>query len=121
MTTVDKYFESISSSDQHSELEKIRRIIHHTIPGLEEAMSYGMPGFKYKNQTLVWLASFKDHMSIFPTSGPIKALKEKLDGYTVSKGTIQFTVGQPLPESLIKEILLKRKEEIDEKKKSYNG
>lgn len=68
-------------------------------------MSYGMPGFKLSGKYLVGFCSFKDHMSLFPTSGPIAALKADLIDYKISKGTIHFTVERPLSESLIKKIL----------------
>jgi uncharacterized protein YdhG (YjbR/CyaY superfamily) len=75
-----------------------------------------MPAFKYKKRPLVYYAAFKNHLSLFPTSGPTETLKSKLTGYKVSKGTIQFTTENPLPDTLIKEIILARKSEIDAKR-----
>ncbi len=111
MSPVDTYLASLAEPER-AELERIRQIIHQTVPGVEEVISYGMPGFKYNGHILVWFAAFKDHMSLFPTGGPIKTLKDKLKHYKVSKGTIQFTLDNPLPEPLIKEILHQRLDEI---------
>ncbi len=96
------------SEPQRSELGRIRRIVRDVVPEAEEVMSYGMPGFKYRNKYLVGFAAFKDHLSLFPTAGPIAALKDKLDGFELSKGTVHFTPDHPISESLIKEILLER-------------
>jgi uncharacterized protein YdhG (YjbR/CyaY superfamily) len=111
MTIIDEYLTSIDPP-QRSELERIRRIVHDTLPEVEEIISYGMPGFKYKGKYLVGFNAFKDHLSLFPTAGPVEALKSKLGAFTLSKGTIQFTLERPLPEPLIKEILLARAGDI---------
>ena len=73
-----------------------------------------MPGFKYNGKYLVAFSIFKDHLSLFPTSGPIESLKDKLADFKTSKGGIQFTPQKPIPESLIKEILLTRVAEIQQ-------
>lgn len=52
-------------------------------------------------------------MSMFPGVEAIEVLGSKLDGYKTSKGTIQFTIEKPLPDSVIKEMILIRKNDID--------
>ncbi len=111
MSVIDNYLKKISSP-QKDELERIRRIVKQTIPEADEVISYGMPGFKYHNKYLVGFAAFKDHLSLFPTAGPVEALQDNLKAYKLSKGTIQFTINNPIPESLIKEILHNRIESI---------
>jgi uncharacterized protein YdhG (YjbR/CyaY superfamily) len=111
MSLIDDYLAKIDEP-QRVELERVRKIIHKSVPNLEEAMSYGMPGFKYKGKTLVWIAAFKDHMSLFPTNSPVRELKDKLKNYKTSKGTIQFTLDNPLSESLIKEMVLMRRDAV---------
>ena len=111
MTPIDTFLANLSDS-QKSELERIRRIVHETVPEAKEVMSYGVPGFKYKDKYLVGFCAFKNHLSLFPTSGPIMALKDKLSGFKLAKGTIQFTEGNPIPEPLIKEILQNRLADI---------
>lgn len=104
MKTIDNYLQDVTPS-QRETLEHIRKIIHESVPEVEETISWDMPTFKYKQRNLIHFAAFKDHMSLFPGSGPIKAMKHKLKGYTISKGTIQFTEEKPILESIIKEIL----------------
>lgn len=107
MSKVDDYLAKISSP-QKDELERVRQIVKQSCPEAEETISYGMPAFKYVGKYLVGFAAFKNHMSLFPTPGPIAALKDKLKSFNTSKGTIQFTTENPLPESLIKEIIKHR-------------
>lgn len=98
---------------QKAELVRIRQFVKKLVPEAEESISYMMPAFKYKKKPLVYYAAFKDHMSLFPTSGPTETLKDKLVGYGVTKGTIQFTLEKPLTDELLTEIIMTRKAEID--------
>ncbi|MGH7241780.1 MAG: iron chaperone [Candidatus Saccharimonadales bacterium] len=107
MSVVDVYLAELPKREQ-AELERIRQIVKKYYPDAREAISYGMPAFKYQSKYLVAYWGFKDHLSLFPTAGPIEALREKLTNYGISKGTIQFTLAHPLPETLIVEILQHR-------------
>jgi uncharacterized protein YdhG (YjbR/CyaY superfamily) len=107
MSVVDTYLSELPAP-QRAELERIRRIVRKYYPDAREAISYGMPAFKYHGKYLVAYWAFKDHMSLFPTGGPVEVFKNKLADYTTSKGTIQFTLKKPLPEPLIAEILQER-------------
>ncbi len=107
MTVIDDYFEKIEPA-QRQELGKIRKIVKELAPETVEVISYGMPGFKYKDHYLLGFNAFKDHMSLFPTSKPVEKFKDKLSEYKLSKGTIQFTLEKPIPEHLIKEIVIFR-------------
>ncbi len=112
MTVIDTYLKSVNGSDA-AELDRIRQIVLKTVPNVEEVISYGMPGFKYKGKYLMGMNAFKDHISIFPTSGPVDSMKGKLGKYKISKGTIQFTVENPLPDQLIVQILKLRMTAIE--------
>lgn len=104
MSVIDEYLQNVAEP-QKSELERVRKIIATTVTDAEEVITYGMPGFKYKGKYLISFSAFKDHMSIFPGSHAIEALQDKLGTYKQLKGTIQFTLDNPLPEALLKEIV----------------
>jgi uncharacterized protein YdhG (YjbR/CyaY superfamily) len=111
MSVIDEYLKNVNEP-QKSELERIRKIVKQVAPEAKEVISYGMPGFKYKGKYLVGFGVFKDHLSLFPTSRPVEALAKKLNDYKLSKGTIQFTPANNIPEQLIKELLLVRLNDI---------
>ena len=95
-----------------STLERVRALIRSVVPReAEEVISYGIPAFKCK-KVIVWYAAFSDHCSLFPTAAVIEKFKEDLQGYTISKGTIQFPVGRPLPATLVKAIVKARMAQI---------
>jgi len=87
-------------------LEKLRATIRAAAPKeATEAISYRIPSFQYKGG-LVAYAAFKNHCSFFPMgSRAIEEFAEELEGYRVSKGTIQFTLDKPLPAGLVKKLV----------------
>jgi uncharacterized protein YdhG (YjbR/CyaY superfamily) len=112
MNTVDEYLAQVPDP-QRAELDRIRAFVKQTVPEAEESISYMMPAFKYKKKPLIYYAAFKNHLSIFPTSGPTETLKDQLKDFNASKGTIQFTLEHPLSDALLGEILHTRVSEID--------
>jgi uncharacterized protein YdhG (YjbR/CyaY superfamily) len=113
--SVDEYLAAVPEPAR-STLNRIRAVIRSTVPpGATEAISYGIPAIKY-NGTLLWYAAFSDHCSLFPTSSVIKALKNELKGYEISKGTIRFRVDKPLPATLVKKLVKERMVEMEHKK-----
>jgi uncharacterized protein YdhG (YjbR/CyaY superfamily) len=117
MSVIDDFFTSNATVSQRTELERIRKLAKELAPEVEEVISYGIPTLKYKGRNLIHFASFKDHLSLFPGAGPIAELKDKLGNYKVAKGTIQFTEANPLPDSLLKEIITSRLTAINNKSK----
>jgi uncharacterized protein YdhG (YjbR/CyaY superfamily) len=99
-------------------LRKIRAAIRAVVPAeATEAISYGMPSFKYKG-ALVWFAAFSDHCSFFPGSGRVIArFEDELQKFQTSKGTIRFPVDKPLSVTLIKKIVKARIAENEKRKK----
>lgn len=87
-------------------LQKLRATIRSVVPReTTEAISYGVPTFKYKGG-LVAYAAFKQHCSFFPMSGRIvEDFADELKAFKTSKGTIQFPVDKPLPAALVKKLV----------------
>ena len=81
-----------------------------------EAITYQIPTFKYHGHSLVAIAAFKKHCSLFPMSGAvIDRFKDELEGFHTSKGTLQFPVDKPLSAALMKKIIKARMAEIEAK------
>ena len=112
---VDHYLAAVPEPAR-STLQRVRAAIRSALP-LEatEAISYGIPAFKY-NGTLVWFAAFSNHCSFFPTASVIHAFKHELKRYKTSKGTIHFPVDKPLPAALVKRMVKMRLAEKARKK-----
>ena len=95
--SVEAYLAALPE-DVRATLEKIRQAIKTAAPTATEKIGYGMPGFSYEGRYLVYYAAFKDHCSFFPASGGVmEEFAKELERYDVSKGTIRFPIGKPLP------------------------
>jgi uncharacterized protein YdhG (YjbR/CyaY superfamily) len=95
-------------------LRTLRKTIKTAAPDATETISYQMPTFKYRGRALVGFAAFKDHCSLFPYSAKVlDDYKDELGAFETSKGTIRFSVDQPLPASLVKKIVKARIGEIE--------
>jgi uncharacterized protein YdhG (YjbR/CyaY superfamily) len=105
---VDKYLGKVPQPARAT-LQKVRAMIRSAAPReATEAISYGIPAFKY-NGMLVAYAAFANHCSFFPASGELlKEFADELRDYPCSKGTIRFAMDKPLPAALIRKIVKAR-------------
>lgn len=115
---VDKYLAKVPQPARTT-LQKIRGMIRSAAPReATEAISYGIPAFKYKGM-LVAYAAFANHCSFFPASGELlKEFAEDLKDYPCSKGTIRFGVDKPLPATLVKKLVKARAAKNESKMKA---
>jgi uncharacterized protein YdhG (YjbR/CyaY superfamily) len=72
------------------------------VPDSEEAISYGMPGFK-NTGVFAWFAAFSDHYSFFvpPGLGAYKEYAAEVKPYLKSKSAMHFSFDGPIPLDLI--------------------
>jgi uncharacterized protein YdhG (YjbR/CyaY superfamily) len=113
---VDEYLAGVSEPARGT-LNKIRAAIRSAVPAeATEAISYGIPTFKYQG-SLVWFAAFSNHCSLFPTASVIEAFKSELKGFSTSKGTIHFPTDKPLPTALVKKLVKARVAQNESKKR----
>lgn len=91
------------------QLTALRRAILAAAPRAVEVFSYGIPGFRYDGERLLWFAGWKQHTSLYPVGGAIRqALGPQLDGYKFSTGTLQFPLDAPPSAALVKKIVKAR-------------
>jgi uncharacterized protein YdhG (YjbR/CyaY superfamily) len=104
--SVDEYLARVPEPARGT-LKKTRALIRSVVPAeASEAISYGIPSFKYKGW-LVGYAAFANHCSFFPGALPGK-FASLLKRFPTSKGTIRFPVDKPLPAALVKKLVRAR-------------
>ena len=112
--TIDEHIATFPKNVQ-SILQELKQVIREAAPEAKETISYQIPAFR-QNGLLVWFAAFKTHIGFFPKASGIENFKEKLCSYEISKGTVRFPIGEPIPYDLIKKIVRFRvKENLIEK------
>ena len=107
--TVGEYLSGLPEPARDAVL-RLRQAIRQAAPQAEEVISYNMPGYRL-NGMLVWYAAFKNHIGFYPKASGIAVFKDKLTRYKTSKGAVQFPISEPIPLSLVKQIVNFRIEE----------
>ena len=108
-------------SQQKAILETLKSA-EQIFPKATRTIAWGMPTLKIGEENLCHVMGFKNHNSLFPSSGSIASqLKKDLTKYQVSKGTIQFDLEKPFPKPLLKKILLIRLAQINASYPKKNG
>lgn len=91
-------------------------------PHAKRTVAWGMPTLQIGEDYLCHVMGFKNHNSLFPSSGAIaEQLKSDLNRFKVSKGTIQFEVDNPFPKATLKKILAARLDQINGSYPKKNG
>jgi uncharacterized protein YdhG (YjbR/CyaY superfamily) len=98
---------------QHAALEALRATIAAAAPEAEEAISYGMPAFRYRGRGLVWYSAFKAHCSLFPGGQMLELLRDELTEFADAKGTLRFTPEHPIPAELVTRIVRERMAQVE--------
>ena len=91
----------------------LRGVVRAAAPRATEQISYGIPAFVLNGKRLVYIAGWKNHLSVYPvTAGVARALRNEIKPYQTGKGTLQFPLDEPLPKALIRKIVKIRVGEI---------
>lgn len=86
-------------------LGRVRSAICRAVPEAEELISYNMPTYELRGNSVLQFAAWKAHYSLYAASESIvEQFESELRGYTIDKGTIRFPLTEPVPERLIERI-----------------
>ncbi|MCI4337225.1 MAG: DUF1801 domain-containing protein [Thermoplasmata archaeon] len=112
---IDAYLEKVPA-DVRAALQELRETIRKAAPTAEEVISYGMPAFR-QNGILVYYAAYSDHCSLFVASVKVRRkFATELKPFAGGKGTVRFTLTQPLPPALVTRIVKARAAENAKRK-----
>lgn len=109
---MDEYLAALGPAERDA-LAHVRAAVKAAAPDAEEGESYGMPAFKVAGKPLLGFTASTAHLSVHPFSPEVvDAVRDRLDGFSLSKGTIRFSASQPLPDGVIEELVALRMREI---------
>ena len=105
---VDEYLRGIEEPKRGT-LEALRCTILEIVPDAEQVISYRVPAFRLRGQTVAGFAAFRNHLSYLPFSGSVLSqLADELEGYTMTKSALHFPVDRPLPKALVRKLIAVR-------------
>ena len=114
-TTIDEYLATLKP-DQRKALQQLRKTIKAAAPKAEECISYSLPAFR-QDGILVCFRASASHCALHPMNGTIvDEFKKALKKYSTSKGTIRFQPDQPLPATLVRQLVKARIAENQQRK-----
>jgi len=97
-------------------LRQLRTAIKSAAPGITERISYRIPTFDIDGRYILYIAAFKEHVSVYPvTAGMVAKHGERIAPYRAGKGTLRFSLDVPIPIGLITKLAKIR---IQERRKS---
>ena len=112
MSSIEDALLSVAQPGRDS-LLRIVDIARRVAPDAEDGVSYGMPALRVKGKPLIGVTASAKHLSVFPFSPEVvEGVRDRLDGYSLSKGTIRFTPDTPLPDDVVEDIVRLRLAEI---------
>lgn len=114
--SVEEYISTFEPEIQEL-MQKLRNLIKASAPMAVEMISYGMPAYKVNGRPLIYFAAHTKHLGFYPAGTSTVNFFAK-QGFEVTKGSVHFPFGQPLPDALIREAVLYRvNENMNQKKK----
>ncbi len=112
MGTIDGYLAGLDESDQVA-LARVLAVAMEESPEAEQGTSYGMPALWFAGKPLLGFRAATKHLAVYPFSpAAVDAVRDQLSGASLSKGTVRFTVEEPLPEQAIRDLVRTRRNEI---------
>ena len=115
VSAMDDYLDDLPPAEKVA-LERVRAVVGGLAPDAEEDTSYGVPAFIYAGRPLLGFSAAQKHQSVFPFSpAAIDAVRGRLDGFDLAKGTIRFSPDSPVPADVLAELVRVRMQEITTK------
>jgi uncharacterized protein YdhG (YjbR/CyaY superfamily) len=100
-TTVAEYMAKTPPVARRA-LKQLRTAIKAAAPGITERISYRIPTFELDGRYLLYIAAFKEHVSVYPvTSGMLARYGKAIAPYRAGKGTLRFPLNAPIPTALV--------------------
>lgn len=111
-SSVAAYLDALPGPSR-AHLEALIAPIREELPGAEEAISYGVIGFRVEGRVVVWAAGYARHASIHPIGELVgERLAAEIAPHVAGRGTLRFALGTPVPAVLVRRIVRLRLEEV---------
>lgn len=106
--TIDDYIAACTGAARDM-LVKMRLLVHEAVPEINEKISWQMPTF-YKTGIVIHFAAHQKHIGVYPGPDAVAIFREQIEdaGFKWTKGGFQIPLGHPVPNELLRSIVLFR-------------
>lgn len=112
MGSVDDALSALPSPAREA-LGRVIDVGRRVAPEAEDGVSYGIPALKVAGKPLVGVSVAAKHLAVVPFSpAALDAVRDSLDGFSASKGTLRFTADHPVPDDVLERLVRARLAEI---------
>ncbi len=111
MSIIDEYLLSLSGPKK-AIVQQMYGTVRQMVPDATEEFSYAMPTFKYKDKGLVAIIANKNFLSLYPFCS-VEKLGVNVAAFEQTKGSIHFSVENPISDNLFKKIINARIQQIE--------
>ena len=101
-SSVDEYI-AAQSVEMQARLRELRAIIRQVVPDATEVISYDMPTYKLGGRRVQFGAA-KRHCALYGSA--IDRFTNELRDFKTLKGTVQFPLDRPIPETLVRKLVI---------------
>ena len=104
---IEDYVASLTP-ESGAAVQQVRRWVHEEVPGLTETIRYNMPTFQRDGHSVLHVAGWTEHLSIYPEPAAPAAdagLVLDLSPHASGRSTLRFDLDRPLPEELMRRVL----------------
>ncbi|MEP6651002.1 MAG: DUF1801 domain-containing protein [Lapillicoccus sp.] len=98
--SVDEYISTFPEATQEV-LQELRRRVLVALPDAQERISYQIPTFAVDGQYVIYLAGWKNHVSIYPIPEGDPELDADLAPYLSGQGTMKLQLAKPVPWDIV--------------------
>ncbi len=93
-------------------INRVRDAVVDIAPEAEEALAYGMIGWKLRGKPLLYVGGFAKHTGLYATPAGHEEFVEEFSVYKEGKGSVQFPLDQPFPIDLVERVIEYRAREL---------
>ena len=113
MGTIDDYLADLDEQSRGA-IDHVYTIAREVVPDAEQGKGYGMPALVYRGKALISVMRAQKHIGVYPFSpAAVSAVAPDLEGFDLAKGTIRFQPDHPLPDDVVRALVIARKKQIE--------
>lgn len=116
MGTVDDYLAELDPTDRDV-IAHVYAIAREVVPDAEQGLGYGMPALVYRGKPLLSVKRTQKHIGVYPFSpdavATVADAVAAVPETGLDKGTIRFQPEHPLPDDVVRALVIARKEQIE--------